>query len=899
MGAASRRTRSLRAKQPPHHPPKGRKIVRGEQLKRNSACLTCRRRRIKCDAGKPRCSSCVRSLQYLERTQPNEHHTVDCQYDDNGSDNSSDGDGDGQPKQLSPEPVVDTSKEQLSSRLPLDDERQRPEPVARTCSRRTKGAVAPREAQISTSHAYIQYALSEPSPMVDENPQYQSLQYQPFQPPGQQSSGFLDGMWSFGEPQMLSEPGMAGAMPNPYAPPQSLPMLYSPSLPNMSFAPETTLPSMTTSPGDDDFLDVLPSLERQASRSAPVVNEAKEESMDQWLMWPTWPSSLPSPILVNHLVDVFFTMVPSISRTIHRTSLLTRLSFPPTHSEFPHLALIHAICAVASRHSAAINTRTVQENIAKMAQDVKKGNGGKGDVVDLEDEQCFSEQQAICASHAMGNLQHVGGRGLFDVLQATVLMCHWGQSDSRWMDCWTSMGTASRLVICLGLLSDSPPGPSFAPFRRSILPPPRTDAEREERRAVLWYVLWYDATGSASSGWPGTLPHDEISSRMPSGRYDFERRDFIPENPQSYTSPDIYYHHPVPDSFVMLLKGKILLHRAAKFVRGFASVGAEARVLVREMADFKGIERDLASLSLTWPSSLRDPIQYMQGNMKTIDSDLISAHLVPHVVAIHLHQPFADVKDPFCPSAVRLLVEVRACLKIVYQIISSNADITFMVAPITSCDYIHCATKPLLMFYRHALETADEQAASTLHSEIAVLKDTFTLLSVRHSMGVHHLAMINTMLDIIEHEVLGHPVVDGDFSKLRPSASHTTPPSSGSSSSMPRSSSSYLTAGHSASLDLPAIPPTHPDAPMVQELRDTLKSKRELREEEGQKSHDELVRGILGKTGGFVNTVPGEGTSGLSGIGAGAGIGTGAGEIDADDPSIWLDCWQSVEALDL
>lgn len=42
------------------------------QLRRNQACLPCRRRRIKCDAAKPYCSSCVRSHQFLKRTQPDE-----------------------------------------------------------------------------------------------------------------------------------------------------------------------------------------------------------------------------------------------------------------------------------------------------------------------------------------------------------------------------------------------------------------------------------------------------------------------------------------------------------------------------------------------------------------------------------------------------------------------------------------------------------------------------------------------------------------------------------------------------------------------------------------------------------------------------------------------------------
>jgi hypothetical protein len=68
-----------------------RKLNRSaNQLHRNQACLTCRRRRIKCDAGRPHCSSCVRSYRFLARTQPNperDANGVQCVYEDNGEDN--------------------------------------------------------------------------------------------------------------------------------------------------------------------------------------------------------------------------------------------------------------------------------------------------------------------------------------------------------------------------------------------------------------------------------------------------------------------------------------------------------------------------------------------------------------------------------------------------------------------------------------------------------------------------------------------------------------------------------------------------------------------------------------------------------------------------------------------
>jgi hypothetical protein len=73
-------------------PRKHRKLNRSQhQLKRNAACLPCRRRRIKCDAAKPHCGSCVRSFQFLQRTNPDQERDergVQCGYeeDEDGSD---------------------------------------------------------------------------------------------------------------------------------------------------------------------------------------------------------------------------------------------------------------------------------------------------------------------------------------------------------------------------------------------------------------------------------------------------------------------------------------------------------------------------------------------------------------------------------------------------------------------------------------------------------------------------------------------------------------------------------------------------------------------------------------------------------------------------------------------
>ncbi|KIR27824.1 hypothetical protein I309_03144 [Cryptococcus deuterogattii LA55] len=512
------------------------------------------------------------------------------------------------------------------------------------------------------------------------------------------------------------------------------------------------------------------------------------------ILWPGWPPTLPSPSMLEHLVETFFTMAPSVPRILHRQSFLARLALPPSHPEFPQRALLHAICAAAARYSAAVSVRSVADGMIKVNNEAIQARG-KGLDQDIASETCFSERNAMYAIEFM-KYNHISARGLFDILQAMIILSHWFQANSRWMDGWVMIGSVTRLAICLGLLQNQSQYDGDIPaIKQSVLDPPKDDTDREERRATMYYALCYDVTASASSGWVGTMPTEELTANLPAARVGFDIGGKIPENPQNFHSPDIFCNHPVADSFVMMIKGKILLGRASRFVRKCKAMKPEDRLLAKDTPEFRQIDGDVAMFSMSFPKSLRDPVQYMNGHAKGIDADLVSAHLVPHVVAIQLHEPFADLNDPSCNSGVRLLTEARACLKIVYLLVGSSADISYVVAPITS------SSRALILFYQKALENGDQATAMTVHSEIGVFKMAFKSLSARFSMGCRHLTMVEKLMKHVEEDTLGHQVFDDDFSFLP----RAHPPSEFASSFISR-------------LGQMGLPDTHPDSMMISEL---------------------------------------------------------------------------------
>lgn len=117
-------------------------------------------------------------------------------------------------------------------------------------------------------------------------------------------------------------------------------------------------------------------------------------------------------------------MVPSISRLIHRQTFQARLLLRPTHPNFPHTALLHAICAVSARYSAAVKTCAPEDYIArqdaKLWEQKRPGPGGLGVEDSIGMEECFGERNMRYAQLECTRLDNTNGRKLVDLVQAMV-----------------------------------------------------------------------------------------------------------------------------------------------------------------------------------------------------------------------------------------------------------------------------------------------------------------------------------------------------------------------------------------------------------------------------------------------------------------------------------------------
>lgn len=105
---------------------------------------------------------------------------------------------------------------------------------------------------------------------------------------------------------------------------------------------------------------------------------------------------------------------------------MSRIRLPPTNESFPHPCLLHAICAVASPHTAWVNSLSPEALERAIGKAASAGSS-------LEFTEDFGLSQAAAARRAMdsGAVACAFGSGevVFEMVQASVSAHHTRHSD--------------------------------------------------------------------------------------------------------------------------------------------------------------------------------------------------------------------------------------------------------------------------------------------------------------------------------------------------------------------------------------------------------------------------------------------------------------------------------------
>ncbi|CAE6467402.1 unnamed protein product [Rhizoctonia solani] len=202
---------------------------------------------------------------------------------------------------------------------------------------------------------------------------------------------------------------------------------------NELFDPENTLDPL-----------MFPPLGELSAINEPHAADPPSDHSGQ-LVISGWPTRLPKPDLFYHLVDVFFTCYPHAHYILHRPSFMLSLALPPKSPNFPHVSLLHAICAYAGVFSYLIKPPAAGD-LEKTYRDFIFGDRRRPD----EREESFAEMHAKWADETTTQAS-VMGFNLLECTQAQVILSSFYASQGRWVELWSALGDVLRIAVPLGL----------------------------------------------------------------------------------------------------------------------------------------------------------------------------------------------------------------------------------------------------------------------------------------------------------------------------------------------------------------------------------------------------------------------------------------------------------------
>ncbi|TFK52054.1 hypothetical protein OE88DRAFT_1807933 [Heliocybe sulcata] len=472
------------------------------------------------------------------------------------------------------------------------------------------------------------------------------------------------------------------------------------------------------------------------------------------LVWSSWSSKLPKPELVRHLVDAFFAFHPHSTRLFHAATFMASLNLPPNHLKFPNVAILHAICALASLYTAAVTSPprlNPEEPPDELFRRRHKAKQGRPDT--------FADVQADLARDSCDE-QWSMGENLFEVLQARIILTWFYLAHARWSEVYLAASTAMRISVACGL-NCYPPFHTIANPTRplSLLPRSETIIEDECRRNAFWLAYCSERQHGCGNGWALCLDDVDVTQLLPCRGDRFVQGAVVSMNDRQWAqSKDIFVTHPEEhtDPFALYVKAVMLLSKVKNFnlrfrTRQFSGDPATMPIASepedphhpndpRATPAFMELDGSITSFRQSLPRHLSHPV----GGDNGVDWYLYTVCLVPHAAAILLHEPHAEVGQRSCASACRILEASRAILNLVYALTSTSYDISLLDNFSTFAWFL--AGRILARFLEAAILVNGQEQIPALVNEITYIRVAIAKMGERVPLAYRYGRMLNDFL---------------------------------------------------------------------------------------------------------------------------------------------------------
>ncbi|KAH7337953.1 hypothetical protein B0J17DRAFT_406878 [Rhizoctonia solani] len=479
-----------------------------------------------------------------------------------------------------------------------------------------------------------------------------------------------------------------------------------------------------------DPLMFLP-LEQFSAVNEPRITDLPSDYSGQ-LIISGWPIRLPKPDLFHHLVDVFFTCYPHAHYILHRPSFMLSLALPPKSPGFPHVSILHAICAYAGVFSYLIRPPPAG-NLEKTYRDFIFGDRRRPD----PREESFAEMHANWAEEATEQASAMGFN-MLECVQAQTILSSFYASQGRWVELWATLGDVLRIAVPLGLNTrpgfrgDGTTHSSDSP--ETLLPDPANCVEREARVNLFWVAYANERLSEAPASWAMCLDDQDIHQLLPGDSSHFEAGHDIQGIRQSLASPDVLLQHfpDYTDGFSLYIKATILVSKTKSFNLRIRHKHPNVTDL-RGLSEFHELEQLIVSFRKSFPQKYNSPIAQ---TTRGLDIHVYAAHLISQFVVILLHDKHANLYSPNCQSARKLVAAARTILDLMYMVCSTSYDIT-RLPPIC----VQCwgrSASVLIRLYRLEISRGRQEEALAIDLEIQSIRFALNQMGVRLPMALKY-----------------------------------------------------------------------------------------------------------------------------------------------------------------
>ncbi|KAJ1300998.1 hypothetical protein OPQ81_003421 [Rhizoctonia solani] len=323
----------------------------------------------------------------------------------------------------------------------------------------------------------------------------------------------------------------------------------------------------------------------------------------------------------------------------------------------------------------------------------------------------------------------------------------------------------------------------------TILRPTKDIVESDGRRRTFWHAYLLDRGQGSATAWPMAIDDLDVGQDFPLTLAGFESG----EEPKGYRrqklmTPDLLTHHDMPmtDSFVLLLKANALLSRITNFnIRLRTRLGDTSPSLdLRTVPAFKTLDSQIAAFRLSIPRAFRDAfdapppgamfdqhgrvLRWGQSDSSAagmnaggvgagagagvFDGILLAALLVPHVATILLHDPHCDPDSRNDGSVLKCTNAARAILDSLYRLISTTFDFSHL--PHSLIYYWTVASRWLIRLYGSALFMGDFDNATIIRQEIETFRQGMARMGERLPHGARYSRVIPELCREVEQQAM-------------------------------------------------------------------------------------------------------------------------------------------------